>query len=320
MITVAYYEGRRITIKDYVPVLHEGKIYCADGHVVIAKRGEHKAHHFSHRSGEGVNCGSAGKGEWHQEWQDRILPHALEMKFVKPVSNGTMLTKIADSVNIIYSDINSRRSSIDGSRHKQPSPDTLSIVEFQNSVMSADEMSLREQFYTRRDLMSQYGLQDCASRLTWVFNLVYCDIEIEEVFGDFICFKWISGTKYMLGAKCMAFLDFGKKDLILMLAMDKRKVAETKFIGRLIPIEHFDELFFSGVLKPDLTPDQAKTNRLRLANYKPLCLTIDGTLTDAWSQQMLEILKKNYFSKSTTSKSKLEAFRKTVESHLKQLT
>lgn len=59
MLKIGYCDGKRVDIKEYDPELHENKIKCEEGHILVAKRGEVKIHHFSHRAGEGSKCTSS---------------------------------------------------------------------------------------------------------------------------------------------------------------------------------------------------------------------------------------------------------------------
>jgi hypothetical protein len=245
MLQVGYIGNIRIHIDDYDEALHEGKVQCPDGHILIAKKGNIREHHFCHRSKE--NCQSSnGKTGWHIYWQERLRPTAIEFRIKKPE-----ILKIADSVNLL-------------------NQNTLSIVEFQNSKMEEEEFRLREAFYTRTDLLSEWGLPYCISTLTWVFNLTDCDIEIDHVFGDVLCFRWVKGTKYMFNAKAPMYWDFGKRELIYIVEISKAKVIESKILGIILPIEDFDAYYFQNALKDNLTEDQKRTNRLPIAEYEKL--------------------------------------------------
>lgn len=226
MLKIAYVDGQRLGIKNYDKSLHVGKLFCGEGHHLIAKCGEIKQHHFCHAPGEGADCASAeGKTSWHCWWQERILPKFLEFRIEKE------FLKIADSIAVVG--------------------DYLYIIEFQNSVMSKKEMALREKFYTRKDLLSKWGVPVCDSKLFWIFNMDSCDMEIEHVFGDIICFRWVNGTKYMLHAKAPTYLDYGKKDLIEFLGVHKIQTQSPYLIGRIVSLETVDKLLFSNILDPD---------------------------------------------------------------------
>lgn len=285
MIKIGYVDDKRLHIDEYDPKIHEGKVKCEEGHVLIAKRGEIRMHHFSHRSSDGANCGSKGTSDWHLWWQQRINKNNIEFRFRKDI------LKIADTVNVIG-----------------PNKDILSIVEYQNSVMSSQEFALREKFYTRRDLMSEWGLQDCTAILTWVFNLKNCDIEIDHIFGDIVCFRWLKGTKFMLDAKATSFYDFGKRDLILVHGIHKAHIIETQFVGQLVPIAEFDSFYFDGVLKPELSVDERRMNVHPLADYE--------AIRDLSKKSLLIEMAKSFYFKGTDKKSKTSKTSKTTKSQI----
>lgn len=291
---IGYFNGQRLHINEYDPAIHEGKVYCADKHLLIAKRGEVRTHHFSHRSGEGNNdCSGEGKTSWHLWWQNRLLPTAIESRFTKPVQlkpNGPVenVLKIADSINVIGEN-----------------KDILSIGEFQHSVMSAQEMAFREAFYSRTDLLAHCGLPHCKAELTWIFDLSSSDIEIDDVFGDIVCYRLMKGTKYMLEAKSRAFYDFGKRDLIMSIDNHKAKTQEPRMIGRLIPLKTIDEYFFKGALAEPLTVDQQRLNCLPLIDYKPCAVAVHKTLGDENMTKLLSMVKDYYFVHYKKSKAKV---------------
>lgn len=263
MIKIGYHNSNRLHIKEYDPNIHKGNIKCAKGHIIVAKRGDIRQHHFCHRKNNGDdNCGG-GTGRWHLWWQGRINQKHIELRFVKEI------TKIADAVNIV--------------------DNKLTIIEFQKSKMSRNEMKLRETFYTRRDLMLKWGIKDCTSQLIWVFNLLYCDIEIEHIFGDIVCFKWIQGPKFMcysstgykfnennknskkgrINEFVKTYYDLGKKDLIEIIAVDNPKSQSTKFLGQLISIEEFDQKYFSNILN-NLTEEEKRNNTYEICKYNKI--------------------------------------------------
>jgi len=282
MLQVGYVGEQRLHISEYDFQLHEGKVRCADGHILIAKKGAIREHHFCHRPKEGnSDCsGKESKGTWHCWWQDRLLPSNLEFRFKKEV------LKIADSINIIG-----------------PNKDTVSIVEFQSSKMEVEEMRFREKFYTRSDLMSHLGFPICNSILTWIFDLSHCDMEIDHIFGDIVCFRWIKGSKFMFPAKCNVFWDYGKRDLIYIYGIDKPNITESKIIGRLVSLEDFDRMFFAGALKPNLDEDSKRLNCHKIADY----ITIQS---DEKRAQVVELTKLFYFETAKTSKKKSDTNKK----------
>lgn len=284
MSQIGYVDKIRLHIRDYDDALHANKVYCADGHLMVPKRGQIKIHHFAHRAGEGANCQAEqdGKTDWHLWWQQRIRPDRIEFQIRK--ENNVL--KIADAINVLPSG-------------------TLSIIEFQHSVMPEKEMKFREEFYTRSDLLSSWGIPNCPSTLTWIFDLSSCDIEIESIYGDFVCFKWKQGTKYMLKSKQRTFYDFGKQDLIQILAIHKPDIMDTKFIGRLILLQVLDKFLFENVLdldRPDvMLIDPLRKNTLKLSDYKSCSMSVD----DPRLSIPIELLKKIYFD-AKKNKSKLK--------------
>jgi len=300
MSQIGYFNNNRLHIRDYNDAAHKDKVYCSDGHLLIPKRGEIKTHHFSHRQGEGQNChiDSDGKSEWHLWWQNRLHRNRIEFQFRKEQ------LKIADSINTTTS---------------VTANDTLHIIEFQNSVMAAAEIKFREQFYTRTDLLTQWGVSYCRSMLTWIFNLTSCDIEIEHVFGDFICFKWLKGTKYMLQASLNnvnteVYYDVGKRELIHVVAIHKPDVQDTKLIGRVIPLRLIDQLCFKDIVIENNDPIE-DIHRQRTLSIVDNYQTINYMPGDSYLATLIDELKKLYFNKKTIN-SKQKA---TVEEWLTKL-
>jgi len=292
-------DSKRISIENYDPVTHEGRVYCADGHLLVAKRGNVRQHHFCHKNkkdeqdnrnglGGENRCGSEGKTSWHIWWQDRLLDKNIEFRINKE------FLKIADSVNLLSSN-NSNNNNANNTK------DVLSIVEFQNSKMSPEEFALREAFYTRSDLLAQWGVPSCKSILTWVFNLTDCDIVIEHVFGDVICFKWIKGSKYMYPAKAIPFWDFGKRDLVEVKGIHKPKIMESKIIGRLISLEDFDKHYFTGALKSHRSEeDRIERNRLNVHRLCEFTVIKDEAKRD----KVIEMCHMFYFGKPLKKESR----------------
>lgn len=296
MIKIGYFNEVRLHIDDYNPAIHEGGVKCDEGHILIAKKGDTRTHHFCHRAGDISNCSSKSKTDWHLWWQGRILSKNIEFRFNKTTrvanSDGSVreekLLKIADSINIIGSN-----------------KDILSIVEFQNSKMELEEFQTREKFYTRRDLMSQWGLDDCTATLTWVFNLKDCDIEIDHIFGNVVCFRWMKGTKYMLNAKARTFYDNGKRQLLEVYAIHKPKIIETRFIAVVWTLEEFDRVFFEGITNTDLSVDQKRLNVHPIINN---CIPI---IDDRKRGEVIEMCKALYF-KGSDSKTKQKSKKNTA--------
>lgn len=268
MLRIGYIDNKRLNIKDYDDKLHKNKVVCAQNHILIAKRGNVRKHHFCHRNKEGDTSCSTGTGTWHLWHQNRINETNIELRFQKDI------LKIADGVNII--------------------DNKLHIIEFQKSKMDRKEMRLREKFYTRRDLFSDYNVPDCTSILIWVFCLVHCDIEIDHIFGDVICFRWIKGSKFMLNSKCdglvKTYYDLGKRDLLQIYCLHKPKIIETKFIARLVHLSEFDKMYYPGILK-ELDDSQKRLDVHKIANYK----TLSGTNSENIRLRVVDLCRKMYF-------------------------
>lgn len=223
MNQIAYFNDDRLTIDEYDPKLHKGKIVCADDHIMIAKKGEKRAHHYAHKAGEGSDDCIRKMGPWHLEWQSRIDNKFLEFRMKK---DGKL--RIADAVNIFH--------------------EFIYVIEFQKSVIPPKEIASREKFYQRTDLLSDIGGPEIKAILIWIFDASQINIEIEKVYGKYICFKIISGSKFMLAAKCTSYYDFGKKDLVKIISIHKPKIKETKFIGELVSMEKLDRDIFKDIL------------------------------------------------------------------------
>lgn len=180
---VAYCGEERIHVSNYVDSLHKDKIKCAEGHDLVAKRGEQKAHHFAHKHGDGTITCSKGKGEWHVDMQARVKPEFLEVRFLE---DGKL--HIADVCT--------------GDK---------TVVEYQKSVIGPEIIREREQFYMKH-----------ASRFVWVFNCIQTDIQIELQNEDLICFRILKGSTYWMSAKS-AFLDFGKRGFVEVIKSKGKK-------------------------------------------------------------------------------------------------
>lgn len=283
MLKFAYCEGKRVEIKSYSVEEHQGKIVCGEGHPLIAKRGEVIQHHYAHLPGYGDHCGASdGKTSWHLWWQDRLQEKFLEFRIQKEV------LKIADAVNLQ-----------DGK---------LKVIEFQNSVMSKTEMAFREKFYTRTDLLSSLGVPYCQSELFWVFNAEFCSLQIELIFGDYLCGRLTGGSKYMLEAKATAFLDFGKRQLVQILALDKVSTEAPMLIGRIISLELLDQFLFKDILIEEKSLDKREYRHPLIEsddeNFFEMALPIEGpeNITNETSAFVLIELKKFYFEKSLSYK------------------
>ena len=120
-ILIAYLEGdrtKRVHITDYDEKIHKGKLKCADGHNVIAKKGMKVIWHYSHVSGQACSA-TREMGYWHHWWQDRVETEFLEVRM-----------KRDDKLHIA---------------DMQNGDDT--VIEFQKSVISPEIIAERESFY-----------------------------------------------------------------------------------------------------------------------------------------------------------------------------
>src|SRR5260221_2825685 len=77
---------QRVHISNYDVSIHHGKIFCMDGHAMIAKKGSKKLHHFAHAPNATIdtsNCKS-NKGNWHVWWQARYPASCIEVQMRRP--------------------------------------------------------------------------------------------------------------------------------------------------------------------------------------------------------------------------------------------
>src|SRR3990167_2525879 len=131
----AYIDGHRIDIKDYKDDM-AGKIMCAEGHPIIAKRGQIRIHHFAHKVHTQCSCHD-NKGEWHIWWQDRVLPEHQEVRLqASSLAGGSPITHIAD-ILIPAPCLSGLGSGCKGH-----------IIEIQHSPMDLATIRAREAFYT----------------------------------------------------------------------------------------------------------------------------------------------------------------------------
>jgi hypothetical protein len=85
-------QGERLHIKEYIKEEHKGKIFCYEGHELVAKKGEKKTHHYSHKN-DACEC-DRRMGEFHIWWQKRVKDNYLEKRY-----NVDGKLHIADIVN-----------------------------------------------------------------------------------------------------------------------------------------------------------------------------------------------------------------------------
>lgn len=115
-ILIAYNNQKeRISIFEY----DNEKVFCFEGHPLVAKRGKKNQWHFSHQNkSDDSSCPcSKEKGEWHCWHQNRIKKNHIEIYFEKG-------KHIADCVN---------KSGV--------------VIEFQKSVIPKSTITEREDYY-----------------------------------------------------------------------------------------------------------------------------------------------------------------------------
>jgi len=230
---------------------YKGKIVCAYGHRLIAKRGDKKMHHYAHQAGEGTDCVHENKGEWHVEMQSHIEDDCVEVPIADPIT-GRIL-HIADVL-------------CDGR-----------VIEFQKSPMSQTKMGEREDFYTRT-----MGYTMC-----WVFCCVPGEtgivIKTTKIEGNIAFMQWISGSKFplwcnMQNQNLVSYLDLGTMDLFEILA-----IKGAWLMTRIVRLSVFEkEWYGSHSVKPSQTiwerhPTYAKIQNdaqqdvqsMKKAFYKP---------------------------------------------------
>ncbi len=174
---IAYYQKKRIHITDYTDDM-KGSILCHEGHVLIAKRGEVRVHHYAHKSGVTCVCGN-NKGQWHIDWQDRVM---MDYQEIRMINQGKI--HIADIFTSPY------------------------VVEIQHSPMDKKEIKAREEFYTKK----------MGHKMAWVFDACRWEYRKMKENGSSITIKRLRGSQFPLHASYTGdvtlFLDFGKKELL----------------------------------------------------------------------------------------------------------
>lgn len=113
------YNNNTISIKDYNRILHKNKVKCkyCDG-ILIGKKGQIKAHHFSHKNKEICDNWIENKSQWHIEWQNLF-----------PIKNQEIV-------------INK-----EGVKHIADIQIENLIIEIQHSYINKENIKARENFY-----------------------------------------------------------------------------------------------------------------------------------------------------------------------------
>lgn len=169
-------DNSRIHISEYTEDM-KTKIFCGEGHPIVARKGDVRIHHFAHKNK--CDCKySNGMTDWHSSWQDRVDKKYQEIRLIK---DGKL--HIADVL-------------INGH-----------IVEFQHSVISKEDVREREAFY------SNYGtLVWVFDTSSWGYSLTRnkSSLVLRKTRGpDFPLHASFTSP-------IIKILDFGKRDLFVV--------------------------------------------------------------------------------------------------------
>lgn len=212
---------RRIHIDEYTDEM-SGKIFCPEGHPMVAKRGNVKVHHFAHKSNCDCSC-SDNKGDWHQEWQDRAKKEGQEVRF--NIENSTLTSNTRCHI----ADICIQRDSI--TDPALPLDCKGYVIEIQHSNMDQKTMRERERFYTSQGY-----------HLVWLFDTKLWSYHTIRKVKDTLTIRQKGGSAFpTFGAYSGAvtkIFDFGKKDLFLV-----TEQKGTTITGRILPMEEFDSKY-----------------------------------------------------------------------------
>ena len=190
---IAYIGDKRIPIDEYQDDM-SGNITCADGHKVVAKRGNIRVHHYSHLNS--CSCGSGDMSSWHIEFQDRARKECQEVRLMDKETGKC--THIADTL-IPSSALDYMIS--DGCKGY--------AIEYQHSPMNMDVIRERERFYT--------GL---GYHLVWVFDTSNWSYTLISKGEKEITIRRKQGARFpMDGAytgNVSKILDMGRKQMLLV--------------------------------------------------------------------------------------------------------
>lgn len=194
--------GERIHIDDY-DTSTRPPVYCANGHLLVGRKGAIRAHHYAHKPGTTCTCGT-NKGEWHIAWQDRAQHQVQEIR-----------CKIGSTLHIADIMI--------------PSPKPL-VIEIQHSPMDGKTMRARETFYTEK----------MKAKLVWVFDTRSWEYKVVRRDGHMITIRRRSGRTFPLLAKytgdVTVILDFNKKDLLKVTSIKGSTIT-----GTIMTMKQFDD-------------------------------------------------------------------------------
>lgn len=248
---------KKVHIDNYKDDMN-GKIYCAEGHLVVAKRGNQRVHHFAHKSGTLCSCHD-NKGDWHIESQNRAIKEAQEVRFISHI-NISMDNNISNTNNtsnknnigtskpkLHIADVFIDKSNFTPKMSKFISYDGI-VIEYQHSPMTQEVMKKREDFYTGVSTSLKFHLVWVFDCTNWEYHIIRkpiitCNNTLSTNNNNKeLMMRKIKGKEFALlgsyGSNVTKILDFGKYDLLVV-----TKQQGPTITGYTITIDEFDELF-----------------------------------------------------------------------------
>jgi hypothetical protein len=215
----------KVHISEYQEHMKNG-IYCPLGHPVIAKRGEVRVHHYSHRNG--CNCDIVnGMSSWHSSSQDRAKKECQEVRLKDPTTHKY----------VHIADVLIPSSALENGM-KMPSACKGYVIEYQHSPMEKSVMRKRESFYT--------GL---GYHLVWVFDCSKWEYSTVCKSGECVTIARKQGPQFPLdGAytgNVSKILDMGRKQMLLV-----EKQSGSIITGKAIDMVTFDKIYL-GTMATD---------------------------------------------------------------------
>lgn len=228
----AYILDKKIHISEYTDDMH-GQIFCAEGHPLLARRGQKNIHHFAHKTSVSCSC-SDNKGDWHISWQDRAIKDAQEIRITY---NNTL--HIADTLvpKIMVESCHTNGY----------------VIEYQHSSMTEKVMREREYFYTQ-----------CGYHLVWVFDTSLWEIQqVRRISGiddtdmtspsykpTIITYRKTRGSDFPLygtyTGQVTKIFDFNKNSLFVV-TEQKNKI----ITGYILSLEDFDRKYLGKCSSPN---------------------------------------------------------------------